>query len=195
MLHPEILETFRDLLEQARATADPEPTAMNLATASTDGRVHARIVLLKGVDQRGFCFFTNYESAKGQQLAQHPQAALTFHWKHLRDGVQVRIEGTVHMLAAEESDAYFASRPRGSQIGAWASQQSRPLADRETFQAQVEACEKRFAGGEVPRPPHWGGYLLEADHVEFWYAQRYRLHTRVSWHRQGDSWTHGLLYP
>jgi pyridoxamine 5'-phosphate oxidase len=195
MLHPEILKTFRGLLDEARASADPEPTAMNLATATPDGRVHARIVLLKGVDEHGFRFFSNYDSAKGQQLAAHAQAALTFHWKHVREGVQVRIEGAVRRLSAEESDAYFASRPHGSQIGAWASLQSRPLPDRDTFEARVAEFERKFDGGEVPRPPHWGGYLLEADSVEFWYAAQYRLHERVCWRHEDGAWTHGLLYP
>ena len=195
MLHPEILDTFRGLLDEARASRDPEPTAMNLSTAAPDGRVHARIVLLKGVDERGFRFFTNYDSAKGGQLARHAQAALTFHWKHVRDGVQVRVEGVVGRLSAEESDAYFATRPRGSQIGAWASLQSQPLPDRETFKARVEEFEQKFAGGEVPRPPHWGGYLLAADRVEFWYAAKFRLHQRINWMCQDDTWTRDLLYP
>lgn len=195
MLHPEILDTFRGLLEEARASGDPEPTAMNLSTASPDGRVHARIVLLKGVDERGFRFFSNYDSAKGRQLARHAQAALTFHWKQVREGVQVRVEGVVERLSAQESDAYFATRPRGSQIGAWASLQSQPLPDRETFEARVAEFEAKFAGGEVPRPPHWGGYLLAADRVEFWYAGEYRLHKRVGWHSEGDTWNRGLLYP
>ncbi len=195
MLHPEILETFRDLLDEAHASGDREPTAMNLATASADGRVHARIVLLKGVDERGFRFFTNYDSAKGRQLDAHPQAALTFHWKQVREGVQVRVEGPVQRLPSEESDAYFASRPRGSQIGAWASLQSLPLPDRETFEARVERYEREFAGGDVPRPPHWGGFLLSAERVEFWYGAEFRLHKRVSWHHQDGVWNHGLLYP
>lgn len=195
MLHPEILDTFRGLLDEARASADPEPTAMNLATATPDGRVHARIVLLKGVDERGFRFFTNYDSAKGRQLVAHEQAALTFHWKHVRDGVQVRVEGVAQRLSAQESDAYFASRPRGSQIGAWASLQSRPLPDRATFETRVAEFERQFEGGEVPRPPHWGGFLLAADRVEFWYGAQYRLHERVCWRREGGNWTHGLLYP
>jgi pyridoxamine 5'-phosphate oxidase len=195
MLHSEILDTFRGLLDEARATVDPEPTAMNLATASPDGRVHARIVLLKGVDERGFRFFSNYDSDKGRQLAAHAQAALTFHWKHVRDGVQVRVEGTVDRLSLDESDAYFASRPRGSQIGAWASLQSQGLPDRETFEARVADYERQFNDQDVPRPPHWGGYLMVADRVEFWYAAKFRLHERVVWRREGENWTHGLLYP
>lgn len=195
MLHSDIVDTFRGLLDEARASVDPEPTAMNLSTATPDGRVHARIVLLKGVDARGFRFFTNYDSDKGQQLAAHPQAALTFHWKHVRQGVQVRVEGAVERLTLEESDAYFAGRPRGSQIGAWASLQSRHLPDRETFEARVADYERQFEGEDVPRPPHWGGYLLAPDRVEFWYAAPYRLHERVCWRLEDGAWSHGLLYP
>jgi pyridoxamine 5'-phosphate oxidase len=195
MLNDAILETFRGLLDEARASPDREPEAMTLATAAPDGRVHARIVLLKGVDAQGFRFYTNYESAKGRQLEAHPQVALIFHWKQLREGVQVRVEGRVERLSAAESDAYFATRKRGSQIGAWASHQSEPLPDRETFEARVAEYENRFEGVDVPRPPHWGGYLVRADAIEFWYGARFRLHERVRWELQGDTWTHGLLYP
>lgn len=195
MLHPDILATFQGLLERAQASPDREPTAMNLATASPDGRVHNRIVLLKGVDAEGFRFFTNYHSAKGQQLAAHPQVALTFHWKQLDEGIQVRVEGVAEKLPPAESDAYFATRKRGSQIGAWASHQSEPMADRASFEARVADYEQKFDGQDVPRPPHWGGYLVRPDAVEFWYGARFRLHERVQWVRQGDTWTHGLLYP
>lgn len=167
---------------------------MTLATAQ-DGRVSARIVLLKGVDARGFRFFTNYESAKATQLAAHPQAALCFHWKTLRDGVQVRIEGTVERLSAQESDAYFATRPRGSQIGAWASAQSRPLANREEFEARIEQVEQRFPTGSVPRPPHWGGYVVVPDRIEFWHGAKFRLHERVCYVRHGGAWSTHMLYP
>jgi pyridoxamine 5'-phosphate oxidase len=195
MLNQEIFDTFRGLLDEACASPDPEPTAMNLSTASPDGRVHARIVLLKGVDERGFRFFTNYESAKGEQLSTHTQAALTFHWKQLRQGVQVRVEGRVERLPETESDAYFATRARGSQIGAWASLQSQALPDRATFEARVAQYERQFEGGDVPRPPHWGGYLVSPNMVEFWYGEQYRLHERVRWQRHGETWTRGLLYP
>jgi len=168
---------------------------MTLATADAQGRISARIVLLKGVDERGFRFFTNYESAKGDQLAAHPQAALCFHWKALREQVQVRIEGTVAKLPTEESDAYFASRPRGSQIGAWASLQSQALADRATFEARVDDVEKRYEGQPVPRPPHWGGYVVTPDRIEFWYGATYRLHERVCYVAHDGAWTKGLLYP
>ena len=134
MLKPEILDTFNTLLDQAVASGDPEPNAMNLSSVDAAGRVSSRIVLLKGADQRGFRFFTNYESDKGVQIDDHPQVALCFHWKRLREGVQVRVEGTARKVTAEESDAYFATRPRGSQIGAWASLQSQTLAARDTFE-------------------------------------------------------------
>lgn len=195
MLNETILETFRGLLEEAQASPDREPTAMNLSTATPDGRVHARIVLLKGVDAEGFRFFTNYHSAKGRQLAAHPQVALTFHWKQLREGVQVRVEGTAERLPEADSDAYFATRKRGSQIGAWASHQSEPMPDRATFEARVAEFEDRFEGRDVPRPPHWGGFLVRPDAVEFWYGARFRLHERVRWERAGETWTHDLLYP
>src|SRR5690625_3710788 len=195
MLIPEILDTFRDLLQEAHDANDPEPTAMTLATADGAGRVSARIVLLKGVDKRGFRFFTNYESAKGAQLSAHPQVALCFHWKTVRHAVQVRVEGRSEHLSADESDAYFATRPRMSQIGAWASKQSRTLPDRDTFEARVAQYEREFEGGEVPRPPHWGGVLVVPDKVEFWYGEEYRLHERVCWEYDGEHWQSRLLYP
>lgn len=195
MLKPEILDTFLLLLDQAKAAGEPEPTATNLATADAAGRVSSRIVLLKGADERGFRFFTNYQSDKGAQLEAHPQAALCFHWKLLREGVQVRAEGAVRKLQAEESDAYFATRPRGSQLGAWASLQSQTLPDREAFEQRLARYGHEFEGREVPRPPHWGGYVLEPDMVEFWYGAQFRLHERVRWSRHGQIWTSRLLYP
>lgn len=194
-LYQEAIATFSALLDEARGSGDTEPTAMTLATADADGRVSARIVLLKGVDADGFRFFTNYESLKGTQLAAHPQVALCFHWKLLRDQIQVRVEGAVSRVSAAESDAYFASRPRGSQIGAWASRQSEALPDRDTFDERVAAFEQRFEGGDVPRPPHWGGYLVIPDRIEFWYGAKYRLHERVTYVREGGAWSKGFLYP
>lgn len=195
MLSPEILQTFRQLLDEAKASGDPEPTAMNLASVDADGRVASRIVLLKGADERGFRFHTNYDSDKGGQLAAHPQVALCFHWKQLRHGVQVRVEGVARKLQAEESDAYFATRPRGSQIGAWASLQSQTLPERRSFDERVARYEREFEGRDVPRPPHWGGFLVEPDMLEFWYGAEFRLHERVRWSRHGQTWTHRLLYP
>ncbi len=199
MLTPEILDTFRELLDQARTAGDPEPTAMTLATRDGAGRIAARIVLLKDADEHGFCFFTNYDSAKGAELDAYPQAALCFHWKTAGDpaagGVQVRIEGEVVRLSAAESDAYFATRPRGSQIGAWASLQSQTLPDRDAFDARVARYEREFAGRDVPRPSHWGGYRVAADAVEFWYGAQHRLHQRVRWEWRDGAWTQRLLYP
>jgi pyridoxamine 5'-phosphate oxidase len=195
MLKPEILDVFLQLMEEAKASGDREPTAMNLATADAAGRVSSRVVLLKGADERGFRFFTNYQSDKGSQLDEHPQVALNFHWKLVREGVQVRIEGVARKLQAEDSDAYFATRARGSQIGAWASLQSQTLPDRDTFEQRVARYEKEYDGRDVPRPPHWGGYVVEPDMVEFWYGAEFRLHERVRWSRHGQTWTHRLLYP
>ncbi len=195
MLKPEILNTFLHLLEEAKASGDREPTAMNLATVDSGGRVASRIVLLKGADERGFRFYANYQSDKGSQLEAHPQVALCFHWKRLRNGVQVRVEGVARKLQEEESDAYFASRARGSQIGAWASLQSQTLPDRDTFEQRVARYEHEFEGSEVARPPHWGGYLVEPDVLEFWYGAEFRLHERVRWSRHGQTWTSRLLYP
>lgn len=195
MLNAEIVDTLQSLLEEAARAGEPEPTAMNLATADAEGRVSSRIVLLKGIDERGLRFFTNYRSAKGEQIAAHPQVALCLHWKHLREGVQVRVQGRAQRLTGEESDAYFASRPRMSQIGAWASQQSQTLPDRATFDERVAHFEHEFEGAEVPRPPHWGGFVVEPDRVEFWYGAQYRLHERVCWECQGGVWRSRLLYP
>ena len=196
MLKPEILDTFRQLMGEAKSGGGTEPTAMNLATVDSAGRVASRIVLLKSVDENGFRFFTNYESDKGSQLEAHPQVALCFFWEKVRHGVQVRVEGTARKLPGEESDAYFASRPRLSQIGAWASLQSQTLPDRDTFEQRVARFEQQFEGREVTRPPHWGGYLVVPDTIEFWYGAEFRLHERVRWSRHGQTtWTNRLLYP
>lgn len=189
------LKTFEDLLVEARQSPDPEPTAMTLATVGRDGRPAARTVLLKGYDERGFVFYTNFNSRKGQQLAGNPQAALLFHWKHIREGVQVKVEGTVEPVSAGEADAYFASRPRGSQIGAWASLQSQPLASREQFDLRVADVEQRYAGIDVPRPPHWSGFRIVPERIEFWYGAQFRLHERQCYQRDGGGWTQLMLYP
>lgn len=189
------LDVFSGLLEEAKAGIDPEPTAMTLATADAEGRPAARTVLLKGFDAGGFVFYTNFNSRKGQQLAGNPQAALLFHWKHIRDGVQVKIEGTVEPVSAAEADAYFASRPRGSQIGAWASLQSQPLASRELFERRIAETEARFDGIDVPRPPHWSGFRVVPERIEFWYGARFRLHERECYTRDGENWSVTALYP
>ncbi|GAB2994661.1 pyridoxine/pyridoxamine 5'-phosphate oxidase [Arenimonas maotaiensis] len=194
-LYQDALNTFTDLLEQAKRSPDPEPTAMTVATVGRDGRPAARTVLLKAFDERGFVFFTNFSSRKGRQLAANPQAALLFHWKHLREGVQVKIEGTVEPVSAAEADAYFASRPRGSQIGAWASLQSQPLASRELFDRRVADVEKRYEGQDVPRPPHWSGFRLVPERIEFWYGAQFRLHERQCYERIDGAWTQAMLYP
>lgn len=191
----EALQTFGELLEEAKASIDPEPTAMTLSTADGKGRVSARVVLLKGHGDDGFRFFTNRTSAKGRQLDAHHQAALCFHWKQLRDGVQVRIEGTVAELPEADSDAYFATRARGSQLGAWASLQSQPLPNRETFEQRLADFEAEFVDVDVPRPPHWGGYCLTPDRIEIWYGARYRLHERWQYTRDGNAWSKQMLYP
>jgi pyridoxamine 5'-phosphate oxidase len=196
MIPDSIVATFDALLAEALASADPEPTAMTLATATPGGRVSARVVLLKACDARGFVFYTNTLSAKGRQLAANPQAALCFHWKQLRDGVQVRIEGAVERVSDAEADAYFATRPRGSQLGAWASLQSETLPARADFEHRVAAYDAQYAGVEVPRPPHWSGYRLVPDRIEFWYGAAYRLHDRHLHERDADGrWSERLLYP
>ncbi|MFM6988845.1 MAG: pyridoxamine 5'-phosphate oxidase [Arenimonas sp.] len=194
-LYQDALNTFTDLLEQAKRSPDPEPTAMTVATVGRDGRPAARTVLLKAFDERGFVFFTNFSSRKGRQLAANPQAALLFHWKHLREGVQVKIEGTVEPVSAAEADAYFASRPRGSQIGAWASLQSQPLASRELFERRVAEVEKRYEGQDVPRPPHWSGFRVVPERIEFWYGAQFRLHERQCYERVEGAWKQVMLYP
>lgn len=195
MLNHDLLETLRKLLDEARAGDDDAPIPMNLATVDGAGHVASRIVLLKGVDERGFRFFTNYQSDKGSQIEAHPQVALCFFWEKVRHGVQVRVEGTTRKLQDDESDAYFASRPRQSQLGAWASLQSQTLPDRDTFEQRMARYEKEYADRDVSRPPHWGGYMVEPDVLEFWYGAEFRLHERVRWSRHGQTWTSRLLYP
>lgn len=194
-LTAEILDTFNTLLAEAQASADPEPTAMTVATVGKGGRPSARTVLLKGLDERGFVFFTNFDSSKGRQLAANPQAALLFHWKMIREGVQVKIEGSVEPVTAAEADAYFSSRPRPSQIGAWASLQSQTLPSREEFERRIDEMEKRFEDQPVPRPPHWSGFRIVPEMVEFWYGARYRLHERQRYERVDGQWNQRMLYP
>jgi pyridoxamine 5'-phosphate oxidase len=194
-LYQEAIATIRTLLDEATRIGEAEPTAMTLATADASGCVSARIVLLKGVEERGVMFVTNYDSDKAEQLAAHPQAALCLLWKTLRDGIQVRIEGAVDKAGADESDVYFAGRARASQIGAWASRQSRTLASRAELDARVAEFERKFEGVAVPRPPNWGGYRLVPDMIEIWYGQRARLHDRVHYEIIDDAWSKRLLYP
>jgi len=194
-LYAEALVAFRELLDEARSTQDPEPTAMTVATTTPDGRVSARTVLLKAFDERGFVFYTNLQSQKGRELQVHPQAALLFHWKWLRNQVQVRIEGRVEQVTDREADNYFASRPRMSQIGAWASEQSATLPSRDEFDRRIAEFEARFAGGPVPRPPHWSGFRVMPDRMEFWYGAEYRLHERFLYELAEDGWRKRMLFP
>lgn len=191
--YQEALQKFCELLEEARQTSLHEPTAMTLATVGRNGRLSARIVLLRGWDERGFVFYTNRNSDKGQQLADVPRAALCFHWDPLQ--VQVRVEGLVEEVAAQEADDYWRGRPRESQIGAWASQQSATLPNRQTLERRVAEFEERFAGGDVPRPEFWTGFRVVPLRIEFWYNRPARLHERVLYERLADGWHARGLYP
>lgn len=190
-----VVATFESLMAQARAAGESDANAMNLATAQPDGRVSSRVVLMKAIDTRGLVFYTNLESDKGRQLQANPRAALCFHWKALRDGVQVRFEGGVVAVTDAEADAYFATRPRASQIGAWASFQSQTLPDRDTFEQRCAAFDEQFAGREVTRPRHWSGLRLVPDLVEFWYGVQFRLHERHRHEWRDGAWSERLLYP
>jgi len=194
-LNPTILETLRHLHASARASGDPESNAMTVATADSEGGVHARMVLLKRLDERGLTFFTRYDSDKGAQLASNPRVALCLHWKWLDPAAQVRIEGRAEKLPGDESDAYFATRERLRQLGAWASLQSQTLPDRATLERRVAEAERRFTGQPVPRPADWGGYLVVPDMVEFWYAHEHRLNERERWEIVDGQWRKRLLYP
>ncbi|WP_454279357.1 pyridoxamine 5'-phosphate oxidase [Sphingomonas sp. Marseille-Q8236] len=179
---------------EARRSEPNDSNAMALATVDAAGQPSVRMVLLKGHGPQGFVFYTNRESRKAQELGEGSKAALLFHWKSLRR--QIRIEGPVSRVTDAESDAYFASRSRDSQLGAWASEQSRPLADRATFEARFEEMRARFEGGDVPRPPHWGGYRVTPQRIEFWLDREHRLHERRVFARTGeDGWEEGLLFP
>lgn len=195
MLNLEILATLRNLIEEARRSGDPEPGAVNVATVDAQGHVSARMVLLKHIDERGVTFFTDYRSEKAQAIEAHPQIALTLYWKHLKPAAQVRIEGRAEKLDAGESDAYFSSRVRLSQLGAWASEQSATLPGRELLEQRVAMREREFADRPVPRPPHWGGYRVVPQTVEFWYAHEHRLNERVRWELVEGEWKQRLLYP
>lgn len=193
-LHPgDPLAQFTAWLDEAKASEINDPTAMALATVDPDGLPDARMVLLKEYDARGFVFYTNYESAKGRELIATPKAALLFHWKSLRR--QVRIRGAVSPVSPEEADLYFASRPRDSRIGAWASDQSRPLEGRFALEKRVAEYALKFGLGDVPRPPHWSGFRVDPAEIEFWKDGAFRLHDRLVYRRVGDGWATTRLYP
>ena len=184
---------FGEWLEAALQREPNDANAMTLATVDEAGRPDARMVLLKGVDERGFTFFTNFESAKGRQLEAHPAAALVFHWKSLRR--QVRVRGAVSEVSAAEADAYWATRARSAQIGAWASDQSRALPDRLAFERRIAEMGLRFGLGPVPRPPHWSGFRLAPAAIEFWRDRPFRLHERLVFERAAGAWTTRRLFP
>lgn len=191
--HGDPFALFRRWYDEARETEPNDSNAMALATATPEGAPSVRMVLLKGYSPEGFVFYTNGHSRKGQEIAANPQVALLFHWKSSRR--QIRIEGRLSPVSAEEADAYFHSRHRDSQLGAVASDQSAPLDSRETFLNRYEEVRSRFEGQEVERPAHWGGYRVVPDAMEFWHDRSFRLHERRRFVRQGDDWSSTLLYP
>ena len=189
----EAISRFETAMQAAQVGREPEPGAMSLATSGSDGRVSVRTMLLKDFDAKGFVFYTNIKSNKGRQLAQHSQAALCILWKSIFR--QVLVEGSVEAVTDVEADAYFATRPRGSQIGAWASVQSEELDSRETLEQRVREYEQEFAGVDVPRPPHWAGYRLIPDMIEFWYGKENRLHDRFRFTLRDGEWQRQRLNP
>jgi len=184
---------FEEWLAEARLAEPNDPTAMALATADPEGRPSVRMVLMKGHDENGFVFYSNLDSRKGVELAANRRAALLFHWKSLRR--QVRIEGPVEPVTDAEADSYFATRARDSQLGAWASDQSRPLESRAAFEARYEVARRCFEGADVPRPPRWAGWRVIPERIEFWNDRAHRLHERRLFTRIGQGWSEGLLYP
>lgn len=184
---------FGTLFEEAKRAVPQDPNAMSLATVDAMGRPSVRVVLLKDFDTRGFVFYTNHLSAKGQALDATKLAAINFHWPALFQ--QVRVEGTVEQVSTAEADVYFATRPRVSQLGAWASEQSQQLTSREVLEARLTVLTAKYEGQPVPRPPHWGGYRLKPDRIEFWKAHEFRLHWRDEYEKSGEAWQHSWLNP
>lgn len=193
MLNEEIRQRFSAAINAATEAGEPEPTAMVLGTADRDGNISTRTVLLKNLDERGFVFYTNTLSNKGQQLQVLPHAAITFLWKTTL--CQVHASGSIERVTDAEADAYFASRDRGSQVGAWASRQSKVLESRELLEQRVREFENKFAGRDVPRPPHWSGYRVLPEMVEFWHGRAHRLHDRFRYTCQDGTWHMDRLYP
>ena len=187
------IEQFCKWFDEAIAADLYEPNAMTLATATPGGRPSARVVLLKGFDERGFVFYTNHEGRKGQELEENPRCALVFYWGELER--QVRIGGRASRVSEEESDAYYGSRPRGSRLGAWASAQSRPIRGRDVLEERLRELEVKYEGREIPRPPFWGGYRVEPEEVEFWQGRENRLHDRLLYRRTKDGWGMERLQP
>lgn len=196
-LYAEALSTFAELFGEAKAGSELEPNAMTVATATPDGRPSARTVLLKSFDARGFVFYTHLHSHKGRELEANPRAALLFLWRSLHAaGIQVRIEGLVEVVGDDEADEYFASRPRLSQVGAWASAQSETLGSRDDFEDRIAQVEKEFEGREIPRPEGWSGFRVVPEVIEFWYGAEFRLHERWRYERDAaGEWDKRMLYP
>ena len=192
-LYQEAIDKFAEVYQRAQTCGLKEPTAMTLATSAPDGRPAARTVLLKGFDKHGFVFFTNHDSRKGQHLSANPRAALCFHWQPLEE--QVLIEGSVSPVKHEEAEAYWKTRARESQLGAWASLQSRPLDNRKTLEERYAEAEKKYAKGPVPRPAWWSGFRVLPNRIEFWKAGAHRLHHRTLYEKQTDGWKKNLLFP
>ena len=191
--YSEPFDLFGKWLDMAKEKEINDPTAMNLATTSPDGKLSSRMVLLKDFDQEGFVFYTNLESKKGHQLADNNHVALNFHWKSLRK--QVRIEGHAERVSDAEADTYYQSRPRGSRIGAWASEQSRPMEGMFILERRVAEFTAKFGVSEVPRPPHWSGFRVAPELIEFWSDGKFRLHERVVYNRDGETWTTERQFP
>lgn len=192
-LYLEAINAFREKYARTAELGVREPSAMSLATVGANGQPSIRTVLLRGIDERGFVFFTNSQSRKGEQMTGNPQVAITFYWDAWAE--QVHVEGRVEVIPDSESDEYWKTRARLSQIGAWASAQSRPLADREEFMSSVAEIEKRFEGQDVPRPPHWFGYRVVPHRIELWSGREGRLHERFVYEPDGETWTKQMLYP